>query len=124
MTAPRKIIDMDVVGSESSSTTGPLNANFEVTTQRKSRQLLIHIESLYRVVLKLEDFENPTAIAAMLVIKVNNVKYNLSDTLYNINALNNVVVIVVVAGYSIFYFGFWLDSIPCREGCGVVGTVK
>lgn len=70
MTAPRKLIDMDIVGDESCPSPGSLTSTLELTTQRKSRQLLIHIESLYRVVLKLEDFENPTAIATAKVIKV------------------------------------------------------
>lgn len=70
VTAPRKLIDMDIVGSESSSSPGSLSFTLELTTQRKSRQLLIHIESLYRVVLKLEDYENPAAIATAKVIKV------------------------------------------------------
>ena len=67
VTAPRKIIDMDVVGSESAS---PFTSKIEISAQRKSRQLLIHIETLYRIVLKLEDFENPMAIATSLVVKV------------------------------------------------------
>lgn len=67
MTAPRKIIDMDVVGAESAS---PFSTTIEISAQRKSRQLLIHIETLYRIVLKLEDFENPTAIATLLIVKV------------------------------------------------------
>lgn len=65
VTAPRKIIDMEVVSAEPQ---GPLS--IELTTQRKSRQLLMHIESLYKVVLKLEDLQHPMAIAAMLIKKV------------------------------------------------------
>lgn len=67
VTAPRKIIDMDVVGPESSS---PFTTSIEISAQRKSRQILMHIETLYRIVLKLEDLENPTAIATFLVVKV------------------------------------------------------
>lgn len=67
MTAPRKIIDMDVVGPESSS---PFTTSIEISAQRKSRQILMHIETLYRIVLKLEDLENPTAIATFLIVKV------------------------------------------------------
>lgn len=66
MTAPRKIIDMDVVAESSS----PFTTTIEISAQRKSRQLLIHIETLYRVVLKLEDLENPMAIATSLIVKV------------------------------------------------------
>ena len=67
VTAPRKIIDMEVVSAESGPQGPP---NIELTTQRKSRQLLMHIESLYKVVLKLEDLQHPMAIAAMLIKKV------------------------------------------------------
>lgn len=67
MTAPRKIIDMDVVGPEASS---PFTTSIEISAQRKSRQILMHIETLYRIVLKLEDLENPTAIATFMIVKV------------------------------------------------------
>lgn len=66
VTAPRKIIDMDVVGADTGS---PLNSSIEISTQRKSRQILLHIETLYRIALKLEDLENPTAIATALIVK-------------------------------------------------------
>lgn len=66
VTAPRKIIDMDVVGTD---TGNPLNTSIEISAQRKSKQILIHIETLYRIALKLEDLENPTAIATALLIK-------------------------------------------------------
>lgn len=66
VTAPRKIIDMEVVAVEPTNTA----AIIELNTQRKSsRQLLLHIETLYRVVLKLEDLENPVAIAAAQILK-------------------------------------------------------
>lgn len=66
VTAPRKIIDMDVVGTDTGS---PVNSTIEISTQRKSRQILLHIETLYRIALKLEDLENPTAIATSLIVK-------------------------------------------------------
>lgn len=66
VTAPRKIIDMDVVSSDTGS---PINSTIEISTQRKSRQILLHIETLYRIALKLEDLENPTAIATSLIVK-------------------------------------------------------
>lgn len=66
VTAPRKIIDMDVVSSDTGS---PINSTIEISTQRKSRQILLHIETLYRIALKLEDLENPTAIATALIVK-------------------------------------------------------
>lgn len=66
VTAPRKIIDMDIVGPEQG---GQLNTSLEISAQRKSRQLLLHIETLYKTVLKLEDLSNPTAIADAKIIK-------------------------------------------------------
>lgn len=66
VTAPRKIIDMDVVGADAGN---PLSTTLEISAQRKSRQILLHIETLYRVALKLEDLENPTAIATALIVK-------------------------------------------------------
>lgn len=66
VTAPRKIIDMDIVGPDMGNQLNPSN---EISTQRRSRQLLLHIETLYKIVLKLEDLKNPTAIAAALIVK-------------------------------------------------------
>lgn len=66
VTAPRKIIDMDVVGADTGS---PLSSTNEISTQRKSRQILLHIETLYRIALKLEDLEDPTAIATALIVR-------------------------------------------------------
>lgn len=65
---------MDVVGADSGTNTSgsgaALNATLEINTQRKSKQLLIHIESLFRLVLKLEDWDHPTALAAHKLIRV------------------------------------------------------
>lgn len=66
VTAPRKIIDMEIMAAEAGATTG---GNLEVTAQRKCRQMLLHIETLYRVVLKLEDLKNPTAIEAVSLLR-------------------------------------------------------
>lgn len=66
VTAPRKIIDMDIVGTDTGS---PANSNAEITSQRKSRQVLLHIETLYRVALALEDLDNPTAIATAQIVR-------------------------------------------------------
>ncbi|GAB0088169.1 hypothetical protein DMENIID0001_025560 [Sergentomyia squamirostris] len=66
VTAPRKIIDMEVMGTDPGH---QLGANIELSTQRKSRQLLLHIESLYKIVLKIEDLKNPIAIATAVVVK-------------------------------------------------------
>lgn len=66
VTAPRKIIDMDIMGPEGSP---QLSTNFELSAQRKSRHILLHIETLYRIVLKLEDLDNPAAIATIIMKK-------------------------------------------------------
>lgn len=44
-------------------------ASTESTAQRKSRHLLLQIETMYKVVLKLEDLKNPTAIEAAQILK-------------------------------------------------------
>lgn len=57
---------MEVVSNE------PINtaAIIEINTQRKSsRTLLLHIETLYKILLLLEDLENPVAIAAAQILK-------------------------------------------------------
>uniref|UniRef100_A0A7G3AKF7 mRNA decay factor PAT1 domain-containing protein n=1 Tax=Lutzomyia longipalpis TaxID=7200 RepID=A0A7G3AKF7_LUTLO len=66
VTAPRKIIDMDIMGPE---TGYQLNPSIELSTQKKSRQMLLHIESLYKIVLKIEDLKNPIAVSTALVVK-------------------------------------------------------
>ncbi|XP_065073710.1 protein PAT1 homolog 1-like [Ochlerotatus camptorhynchus] len=66
VTAPRKIIDMDVVGNELSNQN---NTSLELSMQRKSRHILLHIETLFKVVLKMEDLSNPAAIEAALIVK-------------------------------------------------------
>jgi DNA topoisomerase 2-associated protein PAT1 len=66
VTAPRKIIDMEVVGPDANSQIGPTS---EISAQRKSRQILLHIETMYKIVLKLEDLKNPIAITTALILK-------------------------------------------------------
>lgn len=66
VTAPRKIIDMDIMGPD---TGYQLNPSIELSTQKKSRQMLLHIESLYKIVLKIEDLKDPIAIATAVVLK-------------------------------------------------------
>lgn len=67
VTAPRKIIDMEIVGTGENGGQGLAT---ELSTQKKSRQILMHIESLYKIVLKLEDLQHPMAISATIVLKV------------------------------------------------------
>ena len=69
VTAPRKIIDMEIVGMGEN---GGQSSATELSTQKKSRQILMHIESLYKIVLKLEDLQHPMAISATIILKVCN----------------------------------------------------
>ncbi|KAM7364756.1 protein associated with topo II related - 1 [Cochliomyia hominivorax] len=105
VTAPRKIIDADIMGNETSDSTGKdssvqsgsMNASggtqanvgvgsksetpalvqtsntagdtTAVNSQRKSRYILLHIETLYRILLKLDDLNNPNVIATILMKK-------------------------------------------------------
>lgn len=66
VTAPRKIIDMEIVGTGENGGQGSAS---ELSTQKKSRQILMHIETLYKIVLKLEDLQHPMAISATIVLK-------------------------------------------------------
>ncbi|KAH8247574.1 hypothetical protein KR038_006644 [Drosophila bunnanda] len=86
VTAPRKIIDADIMGGESSTgsdatatasaSTNPKSnagtpllpsATSEVnpSSMRKSRHILLLIETLYRYLLKLEDLESPEVMATI-----------------------------------------------------------
>lgn len=67
VTAPRKIIDQDVVAETGTSSGAVINP--EVLSQRKSRQILLHVESLYKILLKMEDLNNPMAIEAKRLLK-------------------------------------------------------
>ncbi|XP_064554435.1 protein PAT1 homolog 1 [Drosophila montana] len=87
VTAPRKIIDADIMGSDVSpvdnalslsSTTGQNNDKTneyqnEVvlvpSSMRKSRHILLHIETLYRYLLKLEDLDSPEVMATIVLKK-------------------------------------------------------
>ncbi|EDX12618.1 GD19133 [Drosophila simulans] len=80
VTAPRKIIDADIMSGESntaaeanatssstSSTPLPISASHDVnpSSMRKSRHILLLIETLYRYLLKLEDLESPEVMATI-----------------------------------------------------------
>lgn len=111
VTAPRKIIDAEIMGNEISTSTTTSASNAVVATvqsgscsssavaqstinvgvksenpalvqlsntvgdmtaansQRKSRYILLHIETLYRILLKLEDLSNPNVIATIIMKK-------------------------------------------------------
>ncbi|XP_040160998.1 protein PAT1 homolog 1-like isoform X1 [Anopheles arabiensis] len=77
--APRKIIDQDVVvdrsvaeggsgpggpGSGTGGSGGAPGSSDSVHNQRRSRQILLHVENLYRLLLRLEDMSNQLAIEA------------------------------------------------------------
>lgn len=75
MTAPRKIIDMEVIGCESptgesrSSVTSSVSVGV-IGAPRGTRHVLLAIETLYRILLRLEDLSEPLAIANAVVLKV------------------------------------------------------
>ncbi|KAF7988661.1 hypothetical protein HCN44_001234 [Aphidius gifuensis] len=60
VTAPRKIIDMDVVSNNESGQ----SSSAQQKDMKKIRQRLLEIERLYTIQLKLEDVNNPLAILA------------------------------------------------------------
>lgn len=66
VTAPRKIIDMEIVGTGEN---GGQSSATELSSQKKSRQILMHIEALYKIVLKLEDLQHPMAISATIILR-------------------------------------------------------
>ncbi|XP_029168553.1 LOW QUALITY PROTEIN: protein PAT1 homolog 1 [Nylanderia fulva] len=57
VTAPRKLIDMDVVSNNDSQS----NPQSQQKDTKKTRQLLLEIERLYTLLFKLEDISNPLA---------------------------------------------------------------
>lgn len=96
VTAPRKIIDADIMSPEESDIfvafdldaknkikTGAKNTeemlcettcvrnelNTAIIAHRKSRYILLHIETLYRILLKLDDLNNPNALATIITKK-------------------------------------------------------
>ncbi|CAH2056121.1 unnamed protein product, partial [Iphiclides podalirius] len=77
VTAPRKIIDLEVVAGEPpsgrvsrapsvASTTNPAEVPREV---RRTKQLLLDIEALYLILLRLEELNDPLAISNALILK-------------------------------------------------------
>ncbi|KAL0858872.1 hypothetical protein ABMA27_011317 [Loxostege sticticalis] len=76
VTAPRKIIDVELVGTEASrassrapsraSTTNPNEVPREL---KRTKQLLLDIEALYLVLLRLEELNDPLAISTALILK-------------------------------------------------------
>ncbi|CAG4948915.1 unnamed protein product [Parnassius apollo] len=77
VTAPRKIIDVEVVAAEPpsarvsrapsvASTTNPAEVPREV---KRTKQLLLDIEALYLILLRLEELNDPLAISNALILK-------------------------------------------------------
>lgn len=60
VTAPRKIIDMDIVTPDKDSDSPVI-----VRDTRKTKQLLLELEALFTLLLKAEDLRNPLAISNM-----------------------------------------------------------
>ncbi|EDW13695.2 protein PAT1 homolog 1 [Drosophila mojavensis] len=87
VTAPRKIIDAEIMGSDSATTDNTGSASSATrqssdknnegqpevvlvpSSMRKSRHILLHIETLYRYLLKLEDLESPEVMATIILKK-------------------------------------------------------
>ncbi|XP_067616330.1 protein PAT1 homolog 1 isoform X2 [Eurosta solidaginis] len=85
--APRKIIDAEIMGKDTVSSFNSNDTHFgtpksntvlapatsmisdNASTQGKSRHILLLIETLYRIVLKLEDLSNPIAISTIILKK-------------------------------------------------------
>ncbi|XP_075988572.1 protein associated with topo II related - 1 isoform X2 [Anticarsia gemmatalis] len=77
VTAPRKIIDVEVVGTDAApgrlsrassvaSTTHPHEVPREM---KRTKQLLLDIEALYLILLRLEELNDPLAISNALILK-------------------------------------------------------
>ncbi|XP_063392432.1 GATA zinc finger domain-containing protein 14 [Cydia fagiglandana] len=77
VTAPRKIIDVELVGGAEPSAV-PSRANSVASTtnpaevpreMRRTKQLLLDIEALYLILLRLEELNDPLAISNALILK-------------------------------------------------------
>ncbi|XP_013185465.1 putative leucine-rich repeat-containing protein DDB_G0290503 [Amyelois transitella] len=72
VTAPRKIIDVELVGERGSrpasraSTANPAEVPREM---KRTKQLLLDIEALYLILLRLEELNDPLAISNALILK-------------------------------------------------------
>ncbi|XP_004930764.1 putative leucine-rich repeat-containing protein DDB_G0290503 isoform X1 [Bombyx mori] len=87
VTAPRKLIDVEVVGGEVApsrmsrassvaSTANPAEAPREM---KRTKQLLLDIEALYLILLRLEELNDPLAISNALILKEREEKQKLLD---------------------------------------------
>ncbi|KAL3271461.1 hypothetical protein HHI36_021947 [Cryptolaemus montrouzieri] len=65
VTAPRKIIDMDVVNCDKDSESTPVSTK----DTKKTKQLLLELEQLYSLFLKAEDLTNPVAIHNLKILR-------------------------------------------------------
>ncbi|KAI5640108.1 hypothetical protein NE865_07522 [Phthorimaea operculella] len=88
VTAPRKIIDVEVVQEQTSlrtsrapsraSTTNPAEIPREM---RRTKQLLLDIEALYLILLRLEEMNDPLAISNALILKEREEKQKQAEAL-------------------------------------------
>ncbi|KAJ2943313.1 hypothetical protein O0L34_g12119 [Tuta absoluta] len=88
VTAPRKIIDVEVVQEQTSlrtsrapsraSTTNPAEIPREM---RRTKQLLLDIEALYLILLRLEELNDPLAISNALILKEREEKQKQAEAL-------------------------------------------
>ncbi|XP_073965399.1 uncharacterized protein isoform X2 [Choristoneura fumiferana] len=78
VTAPRKIIDVELVAGNEPSSARPSRASSVASTtnpaevpreMRRTKQLLLDIEALYLILLRLEELNDPLAISNALILK-------------------------------------------------------
>ncbi|XP_050665002.1 uncharacterized protein LOC126965435 [Leptidea sinapis] len=77
VTAPRKIIDVELVSSEPAAGAGSRAPSVASTTHpaevpremKRTKQLLLDIEALYLILLRLEELNDPLAISNALILK-------------------------------------------------------
>ncbi|XP_041971067.1 protein PAT1 homolog 1 [Aricia agestis] len=89
VTAPRKIIDVDVVSTEPTSARGSRAPSVASTTNpaevpremRRTKQLLLDIEALYLILLRLEELNDPLAISNALILKEREEKQKLMEAM-------------------------------------------
>ncbi|VVC96602.1 unnamed protein product [Leptidea sinapis] len=68
VTAPRKIIDVELVSSEPAAGAGS-RAPSVPREMKRTKQLLLDIEALYLILLRLEELNDPLAISNALILK-------------------------------------------------------
>lgn len=74
VTAPRKIIDVEVVPTDTATERAPSRASTTTAAEaprevKRTKQLLLDIEALYLILLRLEELNDPLAITNALILK-------------------------------------------------------